>query len=272
MNLTDTHCHLNLKIYQDDLTAVLNRAKANGVNRILVPALDLDSSREILELADTHEFLYAAVGVHPNSAATWNSKSFEELYSLASHPKVVAIGEIGLDYYRDSAPRNTQVEILKEQLKIALNKKLPVILHVRNKTDQDRSCIEDLIKVLEDRMNSGKSLPQELSGRPGVIHSFSGNVEESRQALDLDFYIGITGAVTFKKAESLKEVVNKTPLTKLLVETDGPYITPHPFRGKRNEPAHVRYIVDKISEIKDYPQESIADQTTVNAASLFQWE
>ena len=272
MNLTDTHCHLNLNTYQDDLLAVLNRARANGINRILVPALDLESSREILDLADTHEFLYAAVGVHPNSAATWNSKSFEDLNSLASHPKVVAIGEIGLDYYRDRAPRNTQVEILKEQLQIALNKKLPVILHVRNKTDQDRSCIEDLIKVLEDWMDSGKSLPQELSGRPGVIHSFSGNVEESRQALDLEFFIGITGAVTFKKAETLREVVNKTPLKKLLVETDGPYITPHPFRGKRNEPSHVRYIVDKISEIKDHPQEIIADQTTVNAACLFQWE
>jgi len=272
VNLTDTHCHLNLKTYQDDLPAVLNRARANGIKRILVPALDLKSSREILDLADTHEFLYAAVGVHPNSAATWNSKSFEELNSLAAHPKVVAIGEIGLDYYRDRAPRNSQVELLKEQLQIALNKKLPVILHVRNKTDQDRSCIEDLIKVLEDWTDSGKSLPQELSSRPGVIHSFSGNVEESRLALDLDFFIGITGAVTFKKAETLREVVQKAPLTKLLVETDGPFITPHPFRGKRNEPAHVRYIVDKISEITDHPQVSIADQTTANAACLFQWE
>jgi TatD DNase family protein len=272
VNLTDTHCHLNLNTYQVDLLTVLNRARENGIKRILVPALDLESSKEILDLADTHEFLYAAVGVHPNSAVTWNSKSFEELNSLASHPKVVGIGEIGLDYYRDWAPRNTQIEILKEQLQIALNKKLPVILHVRNKTDQDRSCIEDLIKVLEDWMDTGKFFPQELSGRPGVIHSFSGNVEESRQALDLEFFIGITGAVTFKKAKTLRDVVNKTPLTKLLVETDGPYLTPHPFRGKRNEPAHVRYIVDKISEIKDHPQEKIADQTAVNAACLFQWE
>jgi TatD DNase family protein len=272
VNLTDTHCHLNLKTYQDDLAAVLDRARANGIRRILVPALDLESSRGILDLADNHEFLYVAVGVHPNSAATWNSKSFEELNSLASHPKVVAIGEIGLDYYRDRAPKNTQIELLKEQLQIALNKKLPVILHVRNKTDQDRSCIEDLIKVLEGWLDSGKSLPQELSGRPGVIHSFSGNVEESRQALDLDFFIGITGAVTFKKAEALREVVQEAPLTKLLVETDGPFITPHPFRGKRNEPTHVRYIVDKISEITNHPQDTIADQTTANAACLFQWE
>ena len=272
MNLTDTHCHLNLKTYQDDFPAVLDRARANGINRILVPALDLESSREVLDLVDSHELLYAAVGVHPNSAATWNSKSVDELSSLASHPKVVAIGEIGLDYYREWAPRSTQIKILKAQLKVALNKRLPVILHVRNKTDHDRSCIKDLLLILGEWKNSGEPLPQEFSGRPGVIHSFSGNVEESKQSLDLEFFIGITGAVTFKKAETMREVVQKAPLAKLLIETDGPYITPHPFRGKRNEPAHVRYIVDKISEITEYPQNIIADQTTANAACLFQWE
>jgi len=128
------------------------------------------------------------------------------------------------------------------------------------------------LKILEDWVTEEGTLPQELKSRPGVIHSFSGNLEESKQALQLGFYIGITGSVTFKKADAVREVVLHTPLSKLLIETDGPFITPHPFRGKRNEPAHVRYIVDKINEITGNPQEIIARQTTANAVSLFQWE
>ncbi len=272
MNLTDSHCHLNFKTYQGDLQDVLSRAEANGIKRILVPAIDLETSREVLSLVDTHEMLYAAVGVHPNSSQTWNSNSARELESLASHPKVVAIGEIGLDYYRDTAPRNIQIEILKKQLQIALSRKLPVILHVRNKTEEDRTCIRDLLAILEEWITEADSFPQEYRSRPGVIHSFSGNLEESKQALQLGFYIGITGSVTFKKADTIREVALHTPLSNLLVETDGPFITPHPFRGKRNEPAHVRYIVDRISEITGKSQEFVADQTTANAVSLFQWE
>ncbi|NOQ40073.1 MAG: YchF/TatD family DNA exonuclease [Anaerolineales bacterium] len=272
MNLTDTHCHLNFKTYRDDLQDVLSRAEANGIKRILVPALEVETSREVLSLADTHEMLYAAVGVHPNSAQTWNSSSAGELESLASHPKVVAIGEIGLDYYRDRAPKDVQIDILKKQLQIALNRKLPVILHVRNKTEEDRTCIRDLLDILEDWITEADPLPQEFKGRPGVIHSFSGNLEESKQALQLGFYLGITGSVTFKKADNIREVALHTPLSKLLIETDGPFITPHPFRGKRNEPGHVRYIVDKISEITGNPQKFVADQTTANAVCLFQWE
>lgn len=272
MNLTDTHCHLNFKTYRNDLQQVLSRAEANGLKRILVPAIDLETSREVLSLVDTHKMLFAAVGVHPNSAQTWNSNSAGELESLASHQKVVAIGEIGLDYYRDRAPKSSQIEILKKQLQIALNKKLPVILHVRNKTEDDRTCIRDLLTILEEWLTKADPLPRELWGRPGVIHSFSGNLEESKQALQLEFFIGITGSVTFKKADTIREVAQNTPLSKLLIETDGPFITPHPFRGKRNEPAHVRYIVDKISEITGNPQEYIADQTTANAVCLYQWE
>jgi len=272
VNLTDTHCHLNFNTYREDLQDVLSRAEAIGIKRILVPAIDLETSLEVLRLVDTYEMLYAAVGVHPNSSQTWNSNSAGELESLASHPKVVAIGEIGLDYYRDTAPKNIQIDVLKKQLQIAGRKKLPVILHVRNKTEEDRACIKDLLKILGDWVTVEGTLPQELKSRPGVIHSFSGNLEESKQALQLGFYVGITGSVTFKKADAVREVALHTPLQKLLIETDGPFITPHPFRGKRNEPAHVRYIVDKISEITGNPQEIIAGQTTANAVSLFQWE
>jgi TatD DNase family protein len=272
VNLTDTHCHLNLKTYQDDLADVLTRARENGVKRILVPALDIESSRKVLQLAENHEMVYAAVGVHPNSAQTWNSNSIEELFELASHPKVVGIGEIGLDYYRDRAPKSTQKKVLSEQLQIARSKQLPVILHVRNRTEDDRSCIQDLLSILDDWISTGDTLPPEKGGRAGVIHSFSGNLKESKQALELGFFIGITGAITFKKADSLRDVVKHLPLTRLLIETDGPFITPHPYRGKRNEPAHVRYIVDKISEVTGKPQEMITEQTGVNAAGIFRWE
>lgn len=272
MNLTDTHCHLNLDHYQDDLKGVLSRAQAGGVNRILVPALDLASSREILTLVENDPILYAAIGVHPNSGSLWESDSLAVLDLLADHPKVAAIGEIGLDYYRDRTPRDLQKEILKAQLNLARSKSLPVVLHVRNTSEEDRSCIEDLLNILESWGVSGSiSLDQ---GRipPGVIHSFSGNLAESKRALQIGFYIGITGPVTYKNADSLREVVHETDITRLLIETDGPFLSPHPHRGNRNEPAHVRYIVDKISEIKGMSPGIIADQTTANAASLFMWE
>jgi TatD DNase family protein len=272
VSLTDTHCHLNLNAYRDDLEEVLSRAEGWGVKRILVPALDLKSSRRIIQLAENHEVIFAAVGVHPNSAQTWTSKSAAELSALISHPKVVGIGEIGLDYYRNRAPRNTQIKVFNEQLQIARINQLPLILHVRNKTEEDRACIQDLFTILADWVSSEEPLPSMTLDRAGVVHSFSGNVKEGKQALELGFFIGITGAVTYKKAENLREVVRQLPLSRLLIETDGPFITPHPFRGKRNEPAHVRYIVDKISEVTGYTQDKIMEQTAANAADLFRWE
>jgi TatD DNase family protein len=271
VKLTDTHCHLNFRNYQDDLPQVLSRAKKIGIQRILAPGIDLVASHEVLRIAHEYPDVYAAVGVHPNSAVTWEETSAEELASLLSSPKVVAIGEIGLDYYRDRAPKNLQVDVLNRQLEIATQQKLPVILHVRNKSEDDRSCIEDLLSILKHWVDKSK-LKEKKGYQPGVIHSFSGNLAESRRALDMGFFIGITGAVTYKNADILREVVLETPLERLLVETDGPFITPHPFRGKRNEPAHVRYIVDKISAVKGLDPEQISNQTSLNAGSLFGWE
>ena len=271
MKLTDTHCHLNFQTYQNDLAQVLSRAKKNGIQRILAPGIDFDSSRDVLRIAEDNPEVYAAVGVHPNSATTWENTTAGSLVSLLSHPKVVAIGEIGLDYYRDRAPKDLQAEILKEQLDIASRHQLPVILHVRNKSEGDRSCLTDLLSILKDWSDKSK-LREEKEYLPGVIHSFSGNLSESKRALEEGFYIGITGAVTYKTADDLREVVLQTPLDRLLVETDGPFITPHPFRGKRNEPAHIRYIVDKISAVKGLDPERISDQTSLNAETLFGWE
>ena len=271
MRLTDTHCHLNFQTYQEDLPQVLSRAKENGIQRILAPGIDLESSRDVLRIAENNPNVYAAVGVHPNSATTWKDTTLDNLVSLLSHPKVVAVGEIGLDYYRDRAPKGIQAQILRKQLEMASQYELPVILHVRNKSEVDRSCITDLLSILKEWIDKSKRRDNKKY-LPGVIHSFSGNLSESKIALEEGFFIGVTGAVTYKNADNLREIVSQTPLDRLLVETDGPFITPHPFRGKRNEPAHVRYIVDKISEVKGLDPEQIADQTSSNAVTLFGWE
>lgn len=223
-------------------------------------------------MVEKDPLLYAAVGVHPNSGRTWNNETLRGLRDLADHPRVVAIGEIGLDYYRDSTPRVLQKEILHLQLKLALETNLPVVLHVRNQSEEDRSCIEDLLTILDEWVSGAVPPFKDRSHKPGVIHSFSGNVQESKSALQLGFYLGITGPVTYKKADILREVVKTAPLDRLLIETDGPFLSPQAQRGKRNEPAHVCYIVDKISEVIGQPVELVANQTTANAADLFMWE
>ena len=272
MFLTDTHCHLNFDRYQKDLDAVLDRSRSAGLQRILVPAIDLTSSKEIVNLVERDPLLFAAVGVHPNSGRSWGFESLAALRNLADHPRVVAIGEIGLDYYRDRTPRDIQKEIFQQQLDLALETNLPVILHVRNQSEEDRTCMEDLLSILEKWVADAKPPFDDRPHKPGVIHSFSGNVLESKKALRLGFFLGITGPVTYGNAEIMREVVRAAPLDKLLIETDGPFLSPQQKRGKRNEPAHVCYIVDKISEVINQPVERVADQTTANAAALFMWE
>jgi TatD DNase family protein len=271
VELTDTHCHLYFDTYDQDLDQVIQRAEETGVGRILVPAIDLETSREALRLVERYQLVFAAVGVHPNSGMTWKHDTLVELRDLAAHSRVVAIGEIGLDYYRQHAPQELQRKILEDQLSLAADLDLPVILHVRNQSDELRSCMEDLLGMLESWQ---QALPGRGKGQRirGVVHSFSGNPNESRRALKAGFLLGINGAITFKNAELLREVVSQTGLEKILIETDGPFITPHPFRGKRNEPAHVRYIVDKISEVKGIDPSRVAEQTAVNAKQIFKWE
>jgi TatD DNase family protein len=272
VKLTDTHCHLDFQDYQEDFPEILERARSAGLNRILIPAIDLESSRNILALVETDPILFAAVGVHPNSGTSWGSNTLKVLKEIMQHPKVMAVGEIGLDYYRDRTPRDAQREILVSQLQLAQEMDLPVILHVRNASEQDRTCIEDLLMILEREMAAGHDLLSRLGRVPGVIHSFSGNLEEGQRALRAGYYLGVTGPVTFKKADQLRDVVRAIDTNCLLTETDGPFLAPQPFRGRRNEPAHVRYIVDKISEVKGLPVEMVARQTAENAARIFQWE
>ena len=273
MALADTHCHLDLEKFDSDRPDVLDRAIGAGLTRILIPGITLQSSLRAVKLAESHPMLYAAIGVHPTEVAESEDSSLrlQSLESLHSK-KVVAIGEIGLDYYWDTAPHEIQIAVLKEQLDLAANLKLPVVLHMREKNDAIHgSCAEDLLQILESWVKSLRSGNNALAENPGVLHSFSSDLETAQKAIALGFYIGITGPITYKNAEARREVVKSLPLEKLLIETDAPYLAPVPQRGKRNEPAFVRHIADKIAEIHHKTPEEVAAITTANAARLFSW-
>ncbi|HUI88191.1 MAG TPA: TatD family hydrolase [Anaerolineales bacterium] len=273
MALTDTHCHLDLEQFDSDRGAVIQRAKNAGLSRILVPSLTVTSSRVVVKLAESHPMLYAAVGVHPNEAESWDGQTIPALKELAAGSlKVVAIGEVGLDYYWNKSPHEEQISILREQLSLAAELELPVVIHSREKEDADHGeCAEDLIKILEEWVSGLRPTNDALAQPPGVLHSFSGSIETAKRALALGFYIGVTGPVTYKNAERKRQVIASLPLERLLIETDAPYLTPEPQRGKRNEPAFVSHIADKIAEIKSRTPQEVAGATTENAARLLSW-
>ncbi len=264
MALADTHCHLYLRQYEEDLPAVLDRAWEQGLTRILVPGIDLDTSRQAVELADRHANLFAAIGVHPNDALSWNDNTLAALREMASHPKVVAIGEIGLDYYREYAPHPLQQQILRRQLDLAAELGLPVSIHTRQ-------SLEDLWGILRDWQEALCQEGNRLSSHPGVLHSYEGDLETAKEAIDHHFAIGVSGPVTFKNAPDRQRLVENLPLECLLLETDGPYLTPHPNRGKRNEPAYIAIIAEKVAELHNLPVSSIGVSTTQNADQLFNW-
>lgn len=272
MNLTDTHCHLDLAKFDADRQAVIQRARQAGLVRVLVPSLTLASSRAVLELVEAHPMLFAAVGIHPTEAGTRSESSLRELQTLARNQKVVAIGEVGLDYYWDAAPHEVQQQVLKEQLRLAADLALPVVLHSREKNDAESgACADDLLRILEEWAAGLRSRNEALAERPGVWHSFSSTLEVARRAMDLGFFIGVTGPVTYKNAEKRRQVIADLPLERLLIETDAPFLTPQPERGKRNEPAFVKHIADKIAEIQSRTPQETAVLTTANAARLFSW-
>ena len=270
--LIDTHCHLNFENFDKDRSEVLIRARDAGVVQFLNPAVDLKTSREGIALAEAHDEVYAAIGVHPNEALSWNNGALEELRELIHHPKVVAIGEIGLDYYRDRAPRNLQRQVFQEQLDLAAEANLPVVIHMRNTSDEDRRAAADMLDILTAWQRQLELKASSLASHPGVFHSFSDTVVTAQQAVAIKFYIGVTGPITYRKAIELQQVVAAIPLERLLVETDAPFLTPHPHRGQRNEPAYVRFIVEKIAQICNSTFQTVAQCTTVNARRLFHWQ
>ncbi|MCC6298976.1 MAG: TatD family hydrolase [Anaerolineales bacterium] len=269
--LTDTHCHLYLEQFAGDIDEVIQRATDAGVEKMLVPGMDLQTSHEAVRLAETRPNVFAAVGFHPTDMQKFNVKDFEEICKLAEHPKVVAIGEIGLDYYwvKEAGRRMEQRQNLLPHLDLANKVNKPVILHLREENDAETGdATNDLLDILEPWCEKLAA----LKSKPGVFHSFNGNLESAKRALDMNFFIGITGPVTYKKNDSQRELVRQLPLDRILIETDSPFQTPVPYRGKRNEPAYVKLIADKIAEVHQTARETIADATTANANRLFGWE
>ena len=269
--LVDTHCHLYFESFDEDLQQVLARSVDEGVGRILSPGIDLKTSREAVNLAEAYPQVYAAIGVHPNDSLSWTEGTIDELRLLADHPKVVAIGEIGLDYYRDRAPKDLQQKVFREQLLLAAETALPVVIHTRNSSKGSLDAMEDALAILANWQTDLAASSPLLYERPGVLHSFSGDEEIARRAIHLNFQIGITGPVTFKNAPDLQRLVGLLPLDHLLIETDAPFLTPHPHRGKRNEPSFVRLVAEKIAQIHNLPLDVVADITTNNAGRLFNW-
>jgi len=253
--IIDTHCHLDDKRYNDDIEKVLKRAKESGINRFIIPGADPRSLKRAIELSEVYSEIYFAVGVHPYDATNYNRDYLEQ---YITHPKCVAVGECGLDYYRlpdtieeIETEKKLQKEVFLDQIELAKQFNLPLIVHIR---DSSADCLE----ILQN--NAGE--------KGGVLHCY--NADESLLKLtSQNFYYGIGGVLTFKNARKLVNVYPKIPLDRLLVETDAPYLTPHPHRGKRNEPSYTKLVISKMSELSNIEQEILEDKTTQNAFNLF---
>lgn len=262
--LVDTHCHLNFDVFDSDRDQVVERARKNGITRILNPGIDIETSKSAINCAREFPEVFAAVGVHPNECAGWTSHSLAELYRLATEEKVVAIGEIGLDYYRNRAPKETQQSIFRQQLELATRLNLPVIIHNRDADD-------DILDIIQEWQHELIHKSSRLIDCPGVIHSFSGDINFAMAVVSLHFKLGIDGPVTYHNSQLLQTVVSSLPLQNLFIETDAPFLTPQPLRGKRNEPANVRIVAEKISALKDEPLDKVIAITTTGADRLFGW-
>ncbi|MBS4210790.1 TatD family hydrolase [Bacillus sp. FJAT-50079] len=251
--LFDTHVHVNDDQFAEDLEEVMARAKASGVANMVVVGFDRKTIDRALELIETYDFLYASVGWHPVDALDMTDEDLRWLEEVSAHPKVVALGEMGLDYHWDKSPKDIQKEVFRKQIRLAKKVQLPIIIHNRDAT-------QDVVDILKEEH------AEEVGG---IMHCFTGSPEIAKQCLDLNFYISLGGPVTFKNARVPKEVAVQIPLDRLLIETDCPYLAPHPYRGKRNEPAYVKLVAEQIAELKEISFEEVAAATTANAKKLF---
>lgn len=262
MTLIDTHCHLDYADFDLDRPQVIDRAVDAGVTVMLVPSTDLENSSRVVSLVDQHSDLFAAVGIHPNFSDEWTAENRAKLKIQAQRAKVVAIGEIGLDYYWDKQPKQVQQKAFMGQLDLAAELELPVIVH-------NRESSEDVLRILLEWQETVSAMNSPLAERPGVLHSFSGDSEMADKAIAAHFFIGLTGPLTFTNAQSIREIAALLPLERVLVETDSPFLAPHPHRGQRNEPAKVRLVAEKLAVLKGLPFDEVAAATTANAHKLF---
>lgn len=249
----DTHAHLFYPNFDGDVDDVINRAVEAGVNYFIVPGTDIPTSTKAVELSQKYDMVYAAVGVHPHDSKDWDSSLINQIEELAKNKKVVAIGEIGLDYYYDFSPRDKQLLAFEDQIKLALKLNLPIIVHNRDSND-------DIMRIIRNYKDSGLR---------AQFHCFAGSVEDARELVEMHHFISFPGNITFKKADGLRNVVSRVAIENLLLETDSPFMTPVPHRGERNEPALIKLVAEKIAEIHHLSVEDVGRTTSYNAYKLF---
>mgnify|MGYP002783849705 CR=1 FL=1 len=251
--LVDSHCHLNFPEFQHDLDQVIEAAIQQDVTGFLTVNTRLDQTEHLQKISETYEKVFFSVGVHPHDASEFVSKDLENrLKHLLKHEKAVGLGETGLDYYYNNSPKQDQLDSFHHHLQVSVDCDLPVVIHTRNADDDTLSCLDNHSKA------------------KGVFHCFSGSIDLAREALNRGFYLSFSGIITFKNAEELRQVVRFTPIDRILVETDSPFLAPIPHRGKRNEPAFARINAERIAEVKNMNFSDIAEMTTNNFFALFE--
>lgn len=248
----DSHAHLDDEAFDIDRKQVIEYIKNEGISYIIDPASDISSSRKSVELSKKYDFIYSAVGIHPHEAKYMDYTAMKELKNLCKNEKTVAIGEIGLDYYYDYSPRQTQKEVFEQQIYLAKEMDLPFIIHSRD--------------AASDTLDMLKSCKKDT---PCVLHCFSQSLEMAKEYLKLGCYLSFAGPLTFKKSKNLQEVAAYAPLDMIFIETDSPYLTPEPKRGKRNDPSNVKFVGKKLAELKNMPEEEIFEITAKNALKFF---
>ncbi|MGB8316552.1 MAG: TatD family hydrolase, partial [Ignavibacteriaceae bacterium] len=251
--LIDTHAHLFLPNFENDADEVIERARNDGIDYIIVPATDIKTSNQVLDLCDKYDFIYGAVGVHPHDTKDWNTSLLNEIKELAKHSKIVAIGEIGLDYYYDFSPKEKQIEAFKSQIDLAIELNLPVIIH-------NRESNKDMLKIIKEYCGSGLK---------AQFHCFSSPIEYANEYIRMGHFVSFTGNITFKKADKLRDTLSKISLEHVMIETDSPFMTPVPHRGKRNEPAYIKLVAEKIAEVHNLSMEDISRFTSYNVFRMF---
>ena len=254
--IIDTHAHIDMEVFDDDRSEVIQRAKDKGIDYILNVGCDIESSLRSMELAERYDFIYGTAGIHPHDVKKIDHQTYDQLKQLLAHPKMIALGEIGLDFFKNYSPPDQQKEHLRKQVELSRELQKPIIIHCRD-------AKEDTIDILSDYF------PKNPSARSGIFHCFSGNQELAERALEMGFYISFSGSVTFKKSDELRTIAKTIPADKLFVETDCPFLAPIPNRGKRNEPSYVMHTAQLIADIRGLDIKDVQRTTSLNFFELF---